>query len=188
MRYGPTFPLCLALSLILAFPLFASSHSKPIHIPGAVQGFGVLIALEEDLNGNLVVRVVSEVRPLHRTSQNTLLMSFCLSSSVKHRTVQRSWDLHRLTCLIWSASRIRYLRCRPIISGTISSISPIPLQMTTLLTEMPTRRPRYSCLVGMANLAQRLIPVPAVAAKGPANVIGAVTAALVYPAAEHSPA
>lgn len=35
---------------------------QPIHIPGAVQGFGVLIALEEDLDsGNLVVRVVSEV-------------------------------------------------------------------------------------------------------------------------------
>lgn len=36
---------------------------QPIHIPGAVQGFGVLIALEEDLDsGNLVVRIVSEVR------------------------------------------------------------------------------------------------------------------------------
>lgn len=40
-----------------------SSHKKPIHAPGAVQGFGVLIAVEEDDNtGNLVVRQVSEVR------------------------------------------------------------------------------------------------------------------------------
>ncbi len=41
---------------------------QPIHTPGAVQGFGVLIALEEDTEtGNLLVRQVSEV------SSNTLL-------------------------------------------------------------------------------------------------------------------
>ena len=35
---------------------------KPIHAPGSVQGFGVLIAVEEDDDsGNLVVRQVSEV-------------------------------------------------------------------------------------------------------------------------------
>ena len=35
--------------------------SKPIHAPGAVQGFGVLIVLEEDEEkGDLVVRQVSE--------------------------------------------------------------------------------------------------------------------------------
>jgi light-regulated signal transduction histidine kinase (bacteriophytochrome) len=40
----------------------ATGANQPIHIPGAVQGFGVLIALEEDLDsGNLVVRIVSEV-------------------------------------------------------------------------------------------------------------------------------
>lgn len=37
-------------------------EDEPIHIPGAVQGFGLIIALAEDTgdNGNLVVRVVSE--------------------------------------------------------------------------------------------------------------------------------
>ncbi len=36
---------------------------QPIRTPGAVQGFGVLIAVEEDFEtGNLVVRQVSEVR------------------------------------------------------------------------------------------------------------------------------
>ncbi|KAJ9298561.1 hypothetical protein DTO271G3_3528 [Paecilomyces variotii] len=35
-------------------------EDEPIHIPGAVQSFGVLIALHEDSEGKLVVRVVSE--------------------------------------------------------------------------------------------------------------------------------
>lgn len=35
-------------------------EDEPIHIPGAVQGFGVLIALEEQQDNKLVVRVVSE--------------------------------------------------------------------------------------------------------------------------------
>lgn len=35
-------------------------EDEPIHIPGAVQGFGLLIALEEQDEGNLVARVVSE--------------------------------------------------------------------------------------------------------------------------------
>lgn len=36
-------------------------EDEPIHIPGAVQGFGVLVALKEDANGKLGVKVVSEV-------------------------------------------------------------------------------------------------------------------------------
>ncbi|USW48023.1 Putative phytochrome, signal transduction response regulator, receiver domain, GAF [Septoria linicola] len=35
-------------------------EDEPIHIPGAIQGFGLLIALEEQQEGKLVVRVVSE--------------------------------------------------------------------------------------------------------------------------------
>jgi light-regulated signal transduction histidine kinase (bacteriophytochrome) len=35
-------------------------EDEPIHIPGAVQGFGVLVALEEQTEGKLMVRVVSE--------------------------------------------------------------------------------------------------------------------------------
>ncbi|SMY24253.1 unnamed protein product [Zymoseptoria tritici ST99CH_1A5] len=35
-------------------------EDEPIHIPGAVQGFGLLIALEEQQEGKLIVRVVSE--------------------------------------------------------------------------------------------------------------------------------
>lgn len=35
-------------------------EDEPIHIPGAVQGFGLLIALEEQSEGRLSVRVVSE--------------------------------------------------------------------------------------------------------------------------------
>lgn len=35
-------------------------EDEPIHIPGAVQGFGLLIALEEVQEGKLIVRVVSE--------------------------------------------------------------------------------------------------------------------------------
>ncbi|KAK5133864.1 hypothetical protein LTR08_007195 [Meristemomyces frigidus] len=35
-------------------------EDEPIHIPGAVQGFGLLIAFEEQTEGRLLVRVVSE--------------------------------------------------------------------------------------------------------------------------------
>ncbi|MCJ1243572.1 Light-sensor Protein kinase [Trapelia coarctata] len=35
-------------------------EDEPIHIPGAVQGFGLLIALSENIDGKLVVRVASE--------------------------------------------------------------------------------------------------------------------------------
>jgi len=35
-------------------------EDEPIHIPGAVQGFGLLVALQEDDKGKLKVRVVSE--------------------------------------------------------------------------------------------------------------------------------
>lgn len=35
-------------------------EDEPIHVPGAVQGFGMLIALEEQQEGKLLVRVVSE--------------------------------------------------------------------------------------------------------------------------------
>ena len=42
--------------------MILTSGIQPIRTPGAVQGFGVLIALEEDEEtGNLVVRQVSEV-------------------------------------------------------------------------------------------------------------------------------
>ncbi|OKL56231.1 hypothetical protein UA08_08380 [Talaromyces atroroseus] len=39
---------------------FQYCEDEPIHIPGAVQSFGVLIALEEEREGKLVVRIVSE--------------------------------------------------------------------------------------------------------------------------------
>lgn len=35
-------------------------EDEPIHIPGAVQGFGLLIAFQEESEGKLVVRIVSE--------------------------------------------------------------------------------------------------------------------------------
>ena len=35
-------------------------EDEPIHIPGAIQGFGMLLALQEEADGKLIVRVVSE--------------------------------------------------------------------------------------------------------------------------------
>ncbi|KAK4995672.1 hypothetical protein LTR66_004552 [Elasticomyces elasticus] len=35
-------------------------EDEPIHIPGAIQGFGLLIALQEEQEGKLIVRIVSE--------------------------------------------------------------------------------------------------------------------------------
>ncbi|EDU49544.1 phytochrome E [Pyrenophora tritici-repentis Pt-1C-BFP] len=35
-------------------------EDEPIHLPGAVQGFGLLVALQDDSEGSLLVRIVSE--------------------------------------------------------------------------------------------------------------------------------
>lgn len=49
---------------------------QPIRTPGAVQGFGVLVAVEEDLEtGNLLVRQVSEVSCTYRATPLTLSRS-----------------------------------------------------------------------------------------------------------------
>lgn len=69
---------------------------QPIHIPGAVQGFGVLIALEEDLDtGNLVVRVVSEVRvfteSVERYGITTFVMRTLWTIIGCHRIVRKFW-------------------------------------------------------------------------------------------------
>jgi hypothetical protein len=45
-----------------------SSSPQSQHCPGAIQSFGVLIALEEDETGDFLVRQVSEV---------SLILSFC---------------------------------------------------------------------------------------------------------------
>ena len=65
------YPFC---SVHLPFKLRSHDcHQKPIHAPGAVQGFGVLIAVEEDDNtGNLVVRQVSEVSSLLPSAESLL--------------------------------------------------------------------------------------------------------------------
>ena len=55
-------------------------EDEPIHIPGAVQGFGMLLALEEKDEGQLVVRIVSEnsYRLIGYTPQDLFqLESFC---------------------------------------------------------------------------------------------------------------
>lgn len=55
-------------------------EDEPIHIPGAVQGFGMLLALEEKDDGQLLVRVVSEnsYRMIGYTPQELFqLESFC---------------------------------------------------------------------------------------------------------------
>ncbi|KAJ5556556.1 hypothetical protein N7494_000471 [Penicillium frequentans] len=41
-------------------PLFQYCEDEPIHIPGAIQSFGLIIALREEYPGRLTVRVVSE--------------------------------------------------------------------------------------------------------------------------------
>lgn len=55
-------------------------EDEPIHIPGAIQSFGVLIAMQEEADGKLVVRVVSEnsKRMIGYTPQQLFrLDSFC---------------------------------------------------------------------------------------------------------------
>jgi light-regulated signal transduction histidine kinase (bacteriophytochrome) len=55
-------------------------EDEPIHIPGAIQGFGLIVALAEDTSdsGNLVVRVVSENS--HRVIGRTPKELFALES------------------------------------------------------------------------------------------------------------
>ncbi|KAF8319784.1 hypothetical protein DL93DRAFT_120462 [Clavulina sp. PMI_390] len=65
----------------------------PIHIPGAVQGFGVLIALEEDLNGNLVVRVVSEnCTEILGLSPSYLFNLECFTHTLTQMQADNLWD------------------------------------------------------------------------------------------------
>lgn len=55
-------------------------EDEPIHIPGAIQSFGLLIAMQEEADGKLVVRVVSEnsERMIGYTPQQLFrLDSFC---------------------------------------------------------------------------------------------------------------
>jgi hypothetical protein len=64
-------------------------EDEPIHIPGAVQSFGLLIALEEKEDGQLIVRIVSENsrRIIGYTPQQLFkLDSFCdiLSEGQQH--------------------------------------------------------------------------------------------------------
>lgn len=59
---------------------FERCEDEPIHIPGAVQSFGLLIALHEDDEGRLSVRVVSENSKRligHTPSELFALDSFC---------------------------------------------------------------------------------------------------------------
>jgi hypothetical protein len=63
-------------------------EDEPIHIPGAIQGFGLIIALEEQEDGNLLVRVVSEnsYRMIGYTPQELFgLKSFCDILSEEHQ-------------------------------------------------------------------------------------------------------
>ncbi|KAL5520100.1 hypothetical protein ACEPAG_1760 [Sanghuangporus baumii] len=69
-------------------------EDEPIHAPGAVQGFGVLIAVEEDDNtGNLVVRQVSEnSTELLGLSPQYLFGLECFTQTLPDTQADLLWD------------------------------------------------------------------------------------------------
>lgn len=66
-------------------------EDEPIHIPGAVQGFGLLIALEEESEGKLIVRIVSENS--HRLIGYTPRQLFALESFTDILTEEQADNL-----------------------------------------------------------------------------------------------
>ena len=61
-------------------PSFSRCEDEPIHIPGAIQAYGALVALRYSENGDLLVRICSEntVQVLRRTPEDLFaLSSFC---------------------------------------------------------------------------------------------------------------
>jgi hypothetical protein len=79
---------CPSLSHILTDIL------QPIRVPGAVQGFGVLIAVEEDLDsGNLVVRQVSEnAREIIGLSPKYLFSLDCFTDTLPESQAETLWQ------------------------------------------------------------------------------------------------
>lgn len=100
-------------------------EDEPLHIPGAVQSFGVLIALQEEDDNKLKVRVVSENSELiigYTPNQLFQLNSFCDILSEEH-----SYDL---------LEHIDFIRdddSDPAIDGP---------QVFTLVIRSPQRRPQ----------------------------------------------
>ncbi|CAE6351543.1 unnamed protein product [Rhizoctonia solani] len=72
----------------------ARCEDEPIRVPGAVQGFGVLIAVEEDYEtGNLVVRQVSEnAGELLGLSPKFLFSLECLTQTLPDSQADILWD------------------------------------------------------------------------------------------------
>ena len=102
-------------------------EEEPIRTPGAVQGFGVLIAVDEDNeNGNLIVRQVSEV--------NIFIRWRSLScADVFHRTRQNYLASPQNSSFLSIVSQKHFPTHKPMSSGTTSYTSKNPIQTKTSL-------------------------------------------------------
>jgi hypothetical protein len=112
-------------------------EEEPITIPGAVQGFGVLILLEEDYDtGDMTVRQVSEVSHFHTTPDIRIRPS--------------SLACHPSTSSACSASPTSSPTIRRMCCATTSS--PYRTRMTSCPSTLAsTRALRCSALLGMAS-------------------------------------
>ena len=107
---------------------------KPIHAPGAVQGFGVLIALVEDEEtGNLVVRQVSEV-----------ILLFFLHTQHQHIYTFTTRAQTVLTPRISSSFCLLEFNRYP---GSITSISLLPRLFHTSITRFTGRSALGQCAI-----------------------------------------
>lgn len=94
-----------------------SSIRQSIRTPGSVQGFGVLIAIEEDYDtGSLSVRQVSEVRDIP-----VCLCGATGTHAYSDRTLLNSWACHHHICSRLNASRRRFRTVRQTCCLTTSS-------------------------------------------------------------------
>ena len=82
------------LSSVWACPVFSHRFSQPIRTPGAVQGFGVLVALQDDPDSEtLVVRQVSEnATELLGLSPKYLFSLPCFTDVLPDSQVDVLWD------------------------------------------------------------------------------------------------
>ena len=102
-------------------------EEEPIRTPGAVQGFGVLIAIDEDNeNGNLIVRQVSEVNIFIRWRS----LSY---ADVFHRIRQNYLASPLDSSFLSIVSQKRFPTHKPMSSGTTSYTFKNPIQTKTSL-------------------------------------------------------
>lgn len=134
-------------------------EDEPITTPGAVQGFGVLIVLEEDYEAEtLIVRQVSEVSP----ARTVTIWPFPLMSDYYCRMPPNLSVFRRDTCLDLIASPVFSPKSRRTSYETTSSSCPTA---RVAADRSSKKAPRSSCSLASVNQEAKRMRMPTVRAR-----------------------